>query len=199
MRRTLVLYWLTALPGLVYGSGAEAAHGSEEEGVNIFAGGWGTAIWTLALFVLLLVILRRWAWGPILTGLQKREEHIRATIEDAEKAKQQATESLKQYQEQIARAKQEAEAILSQGRQDAEKLSQQMREAAQQEAQGLREQARRDIESARDQALRNLQQETVSLAEEMASRILERSVTAEDHQKLLQESLSQMGQKKMRS
>lgn len=193
-----VIFSTMILCGTSLGSGEESPAGGEG-GINIFAGGWGMAIWTLLFFGILLFVLRKWAWGPILSGLQKREEHIRKTIEEAEHARKQAEESLKQYQEQMAAAKKEAEAIMSQGRQDAEKLSQQMKEAAQQEAWSLRQQATRDIESARDQALRSLQQQTVDLAKEMAGRILERNLTVDDHQKLLQESLSQMGQKKMRS
>ncbi len=196
--KQIAVFFALVLCQTAMGSGGEAAAGAEG-GINIFAGGWGTAFWSLLLFVILLVVLRKWAWGPILTGLQKREEHIRVSIEDAEKAKRQAEDSLKQYQEQLARAQSEAEAILAQGRQAAESLSQQMKDAAQREARGLREQAARDIEAARDQALRSLQQQTVSLAEEMAGRILERNLTAEDHQKLLQDSLARLGQKRMKS
>ena len=65
----------------------DTAHAEDEP--NIFAGGWYSVILTLAVFIVLLAVLGKWAWGPILAGLQKREEHIRQSIEEAEKARAQ--------------------------------------------------------------------------------------------------------------
>ena len=65
----------------------DTSHGESEGDPNIFEGGWGNVILTLSVFLVLLAVLGKWAWGPILAGLQKREEHIRQSIEEAEKAR----------------------------------------------------------------------------------------------------------------
>jgi len=170
----------------------EAAGGGPEGSPNIFAGDLGTAFWTLAIFVVLLLILGKWAWGPILAGLKKREEHIRQTIADAEKARQEAEQALADYKNQMTQAQAEAQAIIAKGRQDAIQLAEDMKDKAQTEAQALRGRAEQDINLAKQQALKEIYDRTADLATNIAGRIISKSLNPEDHRKMVQEALSKL-------
>ena len=188
--------WL--LYGIVFGcsrvwaSGAEAAGGAEHEAPGIFSGDIFTAVFTLVVFLVVLLILSKWAWGPILTGLQKREEHIRRAIESAEKNQVEAEKNLAEYRQQLAQAKDESRAIIEKGRAEAIRLAEEFGQKAQAEAQSLRAQAERDINSAKNQALREIYQQTTDLATEMAGAILGKTLNPEDHRALLQEALHKL-------
>jgi len=178
----------------VWASGAEAAGEAEHEAPGIFSGDIFTAIFTLAVFLLVLFIVGKWAWGPILTGLQKREEHIRRAIEIAEKKQVEAEKNLAEYQQQLAQANEESRTIIERGRAEAVRLAEDLQQKAQNESQRLRQQAERDINSAKKQALREIYQQTTDLATEMAGTILGRTIGPEDHRDLLQKALNKLQQ-----
>jgi len=170
-------------------SGTDAVH---EGTPDVFSGTWITPILTLAVFVVLLAVLGKWAWGPILSGLQKREEHIRQSIEEAEKARADGEKALAEYKEKLAEAQGEAQAIIDKGRADAVALADELKQKAQEEGQHLRAQAARDISSAKDQALKEMYDQSVNLAADIAGRIIHKELNAEDHRELLQESLNKL-------
>ncbi len=173
--------------------GEHDAHGDEHgERSDIFSGNIGTSIITIGIFLVLLFILGKYAWGPILTGLQKREEHIRKSIEDAEKAKADADQALLEYQRKLAAANRDAEAILEKGRKDAVRLAEEFKQSAQEEARQLRQRVQADIEAAREQALQEIYRQSTELATELAGQIIGRTLNAEDHRDLLQESLNKL-------
>jgi len=188
LRRSLK--WFVCI-GLVLTIPVWASEASEES-PDIFSGTWGTAILTLAIFIVLLAVLGKWAWGPILAGLQKREEHIRQTIEDAQQSREAAEQALEEYQAQLSQARNEAQGIIDQGRSEAVKLAEELKESAQAEARKLRAQAQRDIQSAKEEALRDLCDQTCELATDIAGKILQRSLTPQDHQDLMAEALNKM-------
>ena len=189
----LLLCFILIPAGMVWAADSHSdvsdEHGS---GPDIFSGGLGTAVFTIAVFVVLLVILGKWAWGPILAGLQKREENIRSSIEEAQRAREEADEALAEYKAQLARARQESESIIEKGRDEALRLAEQLRDKAQQEAQLISTKAERDINVAKNQALKELYEQTTELATEMAAGIIGKTLTPEDHRELLQESLSKL-------
>ena len=151
-----------------------------------------TSIFALIVFALLLAILAKYAWGPILASLQKREDHIRQSIENAEKAREDAEKALQDYQEQLAQARAESQAIIDKGRSDATQLAVTLKNQAKNEAQSLRDRAQQDIASAKNQALREIYDQVTNLATDMAGRIVQKSLTADDHRQLLQESLDKL-------
>lgn len=199
IRRILVclvcLLWAGAGGALAVQAEHGGGQGEASEPPNIFGGGLGTSLFTLAVFLVLVVVLRKWAWKPILTGLQKREEHIRRSIEDAEKAQNHAEKTLQEYKDQLARAQGEAQRIIGQGRDDAAQLAAQMKENAETIAQELRSQAGRDIAGAKEQALEELYEQTAELATNMAGKIIKKSLDAQDHRRLLQETLAELQNK----
>ncbi|MCK5114770.1 MAG: F0F1 ATP synthase subunit B [Phycisphaerae bacterium] len=156
---------------------------------GIFAGDLFTAIFTVVLFFILLAVLGKWAWGPILSGMKKREDHIRHTIEDAEKARAEAEQALADYKEQMAKAQDDARAILEKGRSEAVLLAEEIRDGAQVEARKLREKAGDDIESAKKQAMKEISQQVCEMATEMAAVVIGKNLNVDDQRRLIDEAM----------
>src|SRR4051794_9307321 len=112
-RVSLVSLALAAAPALAQ----EAEHGGEAG--NPFAGDIGSALWTLLIFGLVVLLLGKFAWGPILNALQSRETFIREALETAKRDRDEAELRLKEYEDRLAQARSEASAIVDEGRRDA--------------------------------------------------------------------------------
>jgi len=177
--------------GIVLAVPAMAA-ASEGEEPSLFAGDLGNILCTLIIFFLLLFILKRYAWGPMLEALRRREQFIEETIENARKQKAEADALLAKYQEQLDKSQQEARAIIEQARRDAEQVRQRLQAEARTEAEQMIERARQEIALARDAALRELQDVAADLAVGAASKILRREVSGDDHRRLIEQSLAEL-------
>jgi F-type H+-transporting ATPase subunit b len=169
---------------------AEAAH--EGEGGSVFPGSIVQSISAILVFLILLAILHKKAWGPILKGLQDREGKIRQDLVDAEAAAARANETLKQYEAKLAEAQGDALKIVDQSRADAQRLAQQMKDDTQQQIQQMRQRATQDIMAAKEQALNQIYDEVAGVSTSVAGRILQREINPEDQQALIEESLKEL-------
>jgi len=149
----------------------------------------GLIIWTVITFVILLIVLRKMAWGPILTALEQREHTIRSALEEAQRAHQETQQFLAQRQQMQADANREVAHLLEQGREEAERLRVSMTEQAREEAQRLIEIARREIVRERQLAMQELKNTAADLALAAAGRLLNTAMTGEDHRRLVTEFL----------
>ncbi|MDY7091843.1 MAG: F0F1 ATP synthase subunit B [Acidobacteriota bacterium] len=177
-----------ALPALA----AEVEHeGGSSPG--LFSGNIGNAIWTLVIFVLLLWVLGKYAWGPILSGLQSREDYIRDSLEQARQQREAAEQRLADYEAKLAAARAETEELLAEARRDAEALRLREEERAKAEADKLLERARREIAIAQETAVKDLYAHATELSTQVASNILEREINPQDHERLIADSISAIG------
>jgi F-type H+-transporting ATPase subunit b len=185
----LTVVW-SAAPTLA----AEAAGESGEANSPLYTPAQGliTGIVTIVVFVLLLVVLGKYAWGPILSGLKSREEKIRKDIADAEAMRVRAEAALREYNEQLTTAEQKVRDMLERAAVDAEKISARLRTQAQSEAEDIRERSMKDIEGARAQALSEIYEQTADLATRVAEKILRRNLNAEDQRELVNQSLQEL-------
>jgi F-type H+-transporting ATPase subunit b len=152
----------------------------------------GLFIWTIITFLVLLGLLAKFAWGPLLQALESREGQIRKSLDDAQQAKQEL-ERLQQESAQIIRqARVEAEAVVSQSRSDAARLREEMRQKAKAEADAIVKGAERQIQLEAQRALQQLRQEAADLSVMIASKILKRNISKEDNEKLIDEALKQV-------
>jgi len=158
-------------------------HGSA--GVNPLVFKSDLAIWTFVVFLVLLAVLWKYAWGPLSEALDRREQGIREQLKQAEQSNQQAKELLAQYEQKLAAAQDEVRAIIDQGRRDAEQIGRQMIEKAREEAAAEQQRALQQIDAATTAALKELAERSATLAVELAGRILHRSLRAEDHAELI--------------
>ncbi|MEE8277525.1 MAG: F0F1 ATP synthase subunit B [Thermoanaerobaculia bacterium] len=169
---------------------ASPALATEEGGEgNIFAGDLGNVVWTLVIFGLVLWVLGRYAWGPLLEGLQKREQFIRDSLEAAKRDRDEAEIRLKEYTEKLTAARAEATGIVDEGRRDAEVVKRRIEEEARQAADEMVARAKREIDLAKQTAIVELYATSASLATDIASRIVRRELRVEDHERLLRESI----------
>jgi F-type H+-transporting ATPase subunit b len=151
-----------------------------------------TAITTILVFVVLIIVLGKAAWGPIVKGLAAREGKIRQDIEEAERARAAAEASLKEYNARLAQAQSEVQATLAQATQQAERVAANIKAQAQQDAEETKARAVKDIEAARDQAVREVYAQAADLATTVAGKILRRNLNPQDQQDLVNESLQQL-------
>jgi F-type H+-transporting ATPase subunit b len=174
---------LTALP----------IHAAEEApALSPFAGNLGNAIWTLGIFVIVVVVLGKFAWGPVLALLQQREEFIHRALSDAKRDRDEAEERLKDYAAKLQSAHAEAAAILEETRRDAERLREEVRQRARTEAEKLLANAQRQIQLETGRALDQIRREAVDLSVMIASKIIQRNLSREDNEKLIDDALKQV-------
>jgi F-type H+-transporting ATPase subunit b len=151
----------------------------------------GLFIWTILTFLVLLTLLAKFAWGPLLKALESRQEMIRQSLDDAERARQEL-ERLHQESAQILRtARTEAESVIAQSRSDADRLREEMRQKARTEAQGIVRNAERQIEMQTERALQQIRHEAVELSVMIASKLLQKNLSREDNERLIDEALKQ--------
>lgn len=151
-----------------------------------------TTLTTLVVFLGLVVILGKYAWGPIVSGLKAREDKIRKDIRDAEEGRAKSEALLKQYEAKLAAAQKEVNDLLTKATNDAQSLATSIRMNAQQEATEAKDRATKDIEAAKNQAVAEIHQYTANLATSVAEKILRRNLNADDHRDLVHSSLEQM-------
>ena len=167
---------------------AEPEHGGGGAS-NPFAGDFGNALWTLVIFGLVLFVLGKFAWGPILNTLQARETFIRESLETAKRDRDEAEARLREYEERLAQARAEATAIVDEGRRDAVAVKQRIEEDAQREADKRLERAKREIQIATETATKEIYLLSARLATDMAGKMMGRELTPQDHERLIAESL----------
>lgn len=149
------------------------------------------AIFTFAIFLVLLAILTKFAWKPIAHGLEAREKGIEDKIEQARIAAEKATEQLKEYEARLAAASQEAQQMVAEARKTAETQKEKILSEAQSLAQREREKAVADITTAKNLALREIAEKSVDTAIGLARNIIRREVRPGDHEQLIQDALKQ--------
>ena len=165
--------------------------GCEEHG-NPFAGDIGNALWTTVIFVVVVFVLGKFAWAPILTALQKREDFIRESLEQAKKDRDEAQRVLREYSDKIIAARTEATAIVEEGRRDADVLRRKIEEDAKGEAKAILERARREIQIATDTAVKDLYSLSAKLATDVAAKIIRKELNPRDHERLIEESIGEL-------
>jgi len=152
----------------------------------------GLFIWTIITFLGLLWGLKKIAWGPLLQALETRQNAIRKSLDDAQLAKQ-ALERLNAESAQvIARARVEADAIITQSRADGERLREEIRQKARGEADLIVKNAERQIQLETSRALEQISHEAVDLSVMIASKIIQRNLTKEDNERLIDDALKQV-------
>lgn len=149
------------------------------------------SIYTFLVFLVLLALLYKFAWGPISHALDQREETILRQIAEAKAASEKAALQLQEYEARLAAATEEARQIVGQARKDAEVAKEKIVAEAQAAAAKERDRAVADITTAKNQALHEIAEKSVATAISLASGIIRREVKPEDHDQLINQSLQQ--------
>jgi len=152
----------------------------------------GLGIWTSVVFVLLVIVLGKYAWKPLLQSLKDREDKIRDSLEQAERARADASELIKQNERNMARAEEEYQRIVQDARAMGEKVKEEIvtkaRTQAQQELQNAKEEIQRDVDAAKQQ----LRTEVADLAIKAAEKILDENLDAGKQKKIIDDVLKEL-------
>lgn len=162
---------------------------SAEGGIALLDVNPGLVVWTTLTFVLVLLILNRYAWKPIIKALDDRADRIHGDIERANQLRKEAETLFQQYQDRLNDLKVEAQTMISEARKDSEALKADVLDKARKEAEEIRARSRKEIQQAMDSALEQIRQQAVDLSVEITKRVVARSMTADDHKKQLQDAL----------
>lgn len=154
------------------------------------------ALWSLATFVIFVIVLKKFAWGPLIDGLNQREVGIKRDIADAESARVQAEKMLAQHQEKLERVQEEVKAILAEARRDADHTKAEIVAVAQKEAEASRQRAVLEIERAKEQALDELFAHMSKNVWTATEQVIGRTLTAGDHERLITEAVTSLSAQK---
>jgi F-type H+-transporting ATPase subunit b len=156
----------------------------ESFGVN-----WISLVWYLVLFVLVMFLLRRYAFGPILGLIDERQRSINESLDDAEKAARSVKESQEKAEKILWDASAEAQEIIRNGEKVGRDLEDRARETARAEGDALIAKARTEIERERLAAIQDIRHQAVDLALVAASRVIETNLSSEQNQKLAEAAI----------
>jgi F-type H+-transporting ATPase subunit b len=159
----------------------------EKLGIN-----WGLLIAQIFNVALLVWLLTRFLYQPVLNMLSERTERIQKSLQDAEQVKEQLAHAKQDYDAELARARQEAAAILAQAQERAKLQEQEIVVQARQEADRIRADAREQAAQEREQLLRDLKNQMAELVTLTASRVLGEELKS-NHDRLIEESLASLG------
>ena len=150
----------------------------------------GLFVWTILTFLLLLTVLAKFAWKPLLKMLKDREDLIRTSLEDAEKAQTELAKLNAEGEEIINKARAEAQEILSQGKSSAVKMKEETLNDAKEKAKAIAKDAEKQIQVEKEKAIAEIKSEVVNISLSVAEKLIKKNLSAEDNKALIDESLS---------
>lgn len=165
---------------------------SESGGGSLLDVNPGLIIWTLVTFVLLLVLLKRMAWKPILTALDNRQNEIKDSLERAEKAKEEAQKILDENRASLSKAEEESKKIIDQSRTYAEDLKEQMLKDSKVQAQKIISDATTEIERKKESAFEELKNQIADISVNAAEKIMKENIDAEKNKQLVAKYLDEI-------
>ena len=177
---------------------------SEESGQSdaVHEGGWmekwlsfdpGLFMWTIVTFLIVLLLLKWKAWGPLMSVLDKRAEDIKNALSAADRAKEDAEKASQDYEELVKKAHAEAQQIISDSKNAGEKVKNKIESAAKEKAEEMVEKAKIQIEAESQKAIQGIKSSVVDLSIEAAEKIIEKNLDSEDNRKLVDQTLDNMG------
>lgn len=186
-----VILWQALL--LASDANTQTAEGEQvEEKINIFSGYLSESIWTLVWFGLLVAILGKFVWKPMLAGLKTREDHISGEIAKAENTNKQAKDTLKNYQDKLSSIELEGKELAKKHLGEAEKKGQTIVARAMQEADSIKAKAREDAKKTVVAARGTLVDEAGAIVCTLGSEIIGRVITPEDNQRLIEQAVDEL-------
>ena len=188
--RALILSALAILLSATPAIAQEAA--AEHGGGGLLDMNAGLMFWTLLIFVALMFILSKYAFGPITAAVVAREEALEAAIAAAKADRDQAAKLLEQHRAQIEAARNDAQRLIADGRAAGEKLKNDMLEETRAQQQEMLDRARREIEAQKERAIAELRTEAVDLAIAGASRVIEKNLDDRANRTLIESFLSSL-------
>jgi F-type H+-transporting ATPase subunit b len=185
--RGLLLVWsiLVLAPACVQASEAESKP-------SVFEGHLGESVWALVWFAVLLVVLWRFAWKPLLSGLTSRQEYIEKQIADAERTRTEARKVLDEYGAKMADAERQGRLIISERVKDAEKLAREVQQKSQAEIEQMKTRAQADLDRERIEAEEQLWMQAGEIVLRLGTEVFSKNLDDMDNRKLIEEAIARL-------
>jgi len=147
------------------------------------------AIWAAVVFVVLLAVLYKYAFGPLVTTVDRREDRVAAEIAEAQEQHDRAVELIKQHEAKLAGVKEEVRALLEEARRDAQHTHEEILAEAREAAQAEQQRVLREVRNAKDAALKEIGEASADFAIQLAAEIVRKELDATQHNRLIRDSL----------
>lgn len=156
----------------------------------------GDMLVTLFFFLVLLALLKKFAWGPLMNMMEKRENYVANEIDEAEKSRAEAEKSAKDAAAQLNQVRQEAQKMIEDAKTAGVKQEQDIIESARLEAERIKQQAQADIQNEKEQAILALQAQVASLSVLVASKVIEKEINAGDQEQFINDYIKEVGEER---
>lgn len=163
-----------------------------EGGNSLLSVNAGLAFWTTITFLLLLFLLGKFAWKPILTALKQREDNIKISLEQAEKAREEAKKILEENQASLSKAEEESKKLIEESRQYAAHLKEQMLKDSKIQAQKIIEEASAEIDRKKSEAFTELKNQIAEISVQAAEKILKQNLNADVNKKIVESYINEI-------
>jgi len=173
----------------------QESHGEEGAGLGPFTLEPGLIIWTWVVFIVLFLMLRKFAWPFIVKATEERERTIQKQLAEAERLNEEAKASLDKHNQLLAEAKDQAHELVAQAKSIGEKEKEQLLARAREEQEEILERAKREIEAERDRALSDLRREAVDLSLAAAAKLIQTKLDDESDRKIVEQYLATLEDK----
>ena len=154
----------------------------------------GLLFWSVITFLLLLVVLKKVAWGPIISALENREEEIKNALSAAEKAKEEAEKVSSDYEQSMKEAQIKAQKIISDSKIAAEKVKADIEKAAEEKSELMVANAKEHINAEKENAIKDIRDIAIDLSIDIASKIIEKNIDSEENRRLVEEAMNNIGE-----
>jgi F-type H+-transporting ATPase subunit b len=189
----LILLSLTAIA--LASESLPAGEGTAEETTSsVFTGDWAESFWTLVWFALLLIVLWKLAWKPLLKGLQARQDHIQKQIDDAENARRESQQVLDDYRSKLSDAERQGREIINQRVKEAQVEAKEVENQTRQQVENIRLRGEADIEREKIDAEEKLWGQAGEIIQKLGQEVFGKTLTDEDNQRLIQQAIERLRQ-----
>ena len=180
-------YWV--IPGSENLHESQESHGGSSAPNPLVQLDPGLFIWTILTFLVLFLVLAKFAWRPLLTALKNREDQIKAALQNAEQAKDELDKITIKSKAITDEARLEAKVILSEAKASSDKIKQEMLSKATEEADKIRAEAESKIKVEKDKAVDEIKTKVVDLTFTISEKIIKKNISSKENRNLIEESL----------
>jgi F-type H+-transporting ATPase subunit b len=156
----------------------------------------GDVLFQLAMFLILMALLKKFAWGPLMGVMKQREEFVAGEIEGAEKSRKEAANLLEEQRKLLKEARTEAQQLIENAKKQGDVQREEIVIAARSEAERLKQNAKLEIEQQKEQAVTAIREQVASLSVLIASKVIEKELNEKDQEKLINEYIQEAGDKR---
>jgi len=153
----------------------------------------GDIVFQLVAFLLLMLLLKKFAWGPLMGIMKERENHIANEIESAEQSRLETKKLLEEQRELLKESRNEAASLIESAKKQAEMQREEIMALAKAEADRLKESAKVEIEQQKEQAVAAIREQVASLSVLVASKVIEKEITEADQAKFINDIIQEAG------